>query len=142
MYTYREKVSATEYNQLREAVGWGALPVEQAQGGLDHSCHVIGCYNEDNRIIGAARILWDHGCIGYLADVMVLPKYQGCGIGKAMVKKLIDLLKADIPTGWKVKIVLLASKNKESFYEKLGFNCRPTQYSGAGMEQSIVGEKL
>lgn len=141
MYTYREELSAADYNKLREAVGWEALPVEQAQGGLDHSCHVMGCYNEENCIIGAAGILWDCGCIAYLADVMVLPEYQGYGIGKTLVNSLIQLLKADINVGWKVKIVLLASKNREPFYEKIGFISRPREFSGAGMDLLIEGEK-
>lgn len=130
---YKESISVGEYNFLRESVGWGRLCNEQAQRGLEHSSYVIGCYDV-NKIIGAARIIWDRGYIAYLADVMVMPEYQGMGIGRHMVERSIAFVKSQLKEGWKIKIVLVSAKGKEEFYKKFGFNERPDQNAGAGMD--------
>lgn len=131
--TYKENISVDDYNILREAVGWGALCNEQAQQGLDHSSFLISCYDND-KIAGTARIIWDRGYIAYLADVMVLPKYQGLGIGQHMVKQAIAYVQSQVKEGWKIKIVLIAAKGKEGFYKKFGFSERPNNDAGAGMD--------
>lgn len=130
--TYNNGISVDDYNKLRDAVGWFPLNEEQAQAGIEHSIMVISCHEED-KIIGSARILWDGGYIAYLADVMVIPTYQRCGIGKKMVGQLISFLKSQLREGWKIKIVLMSAKGKEQFYEKFGFIKHPNEYNGAGM---------
>jgi len=49
------------------------------------------------------------------SDVAIHPEYQGKGIGKDIVKRLIEFSQ-----GHK-KIILYASTGKEGFYAKLGF---------------------
>lgn len=132
-FFYKEFVSVTDYNALREAVKWGKLAVEQAQQGLKGSAYVVGCY-DGSQIAGCARIIWDGGYIAYLADVMVMPKYQGMGIGRHMVELAIKFVKAQLKEGWKIKIVLVAAKGKEIFYKKFGFHERPNEKDGAGMD--------
>lgn len=133
MLTYKHDILAVEYNLLRETVGWGALPEEQAYAGLEHSFKVISCYDGEKNV-ASARILWDRGYIAYLADVMVLPDYQGQGIGKMMVTELLDELRKQMKEDWYVKVVLVAAPNKEAFYERLGFTIRPNEHLGAGMQ--------
>ena len=130
---YKECISTEDYNTLREAVGWGKLCDEQAQQGLENSVYVVSCY-DNNKIVGTARIIWDGGYISYLADVMVLPKYQGMGIGRHMVEMVITYMKLQLKEGWKIKMVLVSAKDKEAFYEKFGFQERPNKDAGAGMD--------
>lgn len=134
---YKESISVEDYNMLREAVGWGKLCDEQAQQGLDHSAYIISCYDND-KIVGTARIIWDKGYISYLSDVMVIPEYQGMGIGFHLVKMTIEFMKSQIKEGWKIKIVLTAAKGKEAFYRKFGFNERPNKDAGAGMDLWLI----
>lgn len=131
--TYKNTISVEDYNALRDAVGWGALCNEQAKQGLDHSAYIISCY-DNKQIIGTARILWDYGYIAYLADVMVMPVYQGMGIGQHMVEQAIAYIQSQVKEGWKIKIILIAAKGKEEFYKKFGFNERPNEDAGAGMD--------
>lgn len=84
---YRNKISAEDYNRLREAVGWDKLCGEQAEAGLKHSAYVIGCY-DGGQIVGCARVIWDHGYISYPADVMVLPPDQKAGIWSSRRSRL------------------------------------------------------
>ena len=70
---------------------------------------------EDGRIVGVGRALADGVDTSYICDVAVLPAYQGTGLGKQIVGKLVELSR-----GHK-KILLYAVPGKEPFYRKFGF---------------------
>jgi ribosomal protein S18 acetylase RimI-like enzyme len=67
------------------------------------------------KLVAAGRALSDGADCSYICDVAVLPDYQGKGLGKQIVTKLINLSK-----GHK-KIILYSVPGKEGFYRKLGF---------------------
>lgn len=71
---------------------------------------------DDDKIVGVGRALADGVDVSYIADVAIHPEYQGQGIGKAIVNKLVEFSK-----GYN-KILLFASIGKEPFYAKLGFD--------------------
>jgi GNAT superfamily N-acetyltransferase len=74
------------------------------------------CFVYDSgRLIAVGRALADGRDCSYICDVAVHPSYQGLGIGKQIVSKLVDLSKDH------KKIILYAAAGKESFYLKLGF---------------------
>lgn len=133
MLEYNNKLSAKEYCELRATVGWVALVEEQAQAGLDDTDFLIAC-RDGEKIVGAARIIWDKGYVAYLSDVMVKPEYQKQGIGKKMVHACISYIDSQLKSGWRVKIILLAAKGKEAFYDKFGFEVRPNENDGAAMQ--------
>jgi len=70
---------------------------------------------DSGTLIGAGRALADGVDCSYICDVAVHPQYQGVGIGKGIVSRLVDLSKGHR------KIILYAAPGKESFYRKLGF---------------------
>ncbi len=70
---------------------------------------------EHGRIVGVGRALADGVDTSYICDVAVLPEYQGTGMGKQIVGKLVAL-----SHGHK-KILLYAVPGKEPFYRKFGF---------------------
>ena len=133
MLEYTHMLSAKEYCQLRAAVQWQPIAEDQAQSGLDHSDFIVAC-REQEKIVGCARIFWDKGYIAYLADVMVKPEYQGRGIGKKLVESCISYIQAQLKEGWRIKIVIVSAKGKEPVYEKFGFQVRPNENDGAGMQ--------
>jgi GNAT superfamily N-acetyltransferase len=67
------------------------------------------------RLIAAGRALADGKDCSHICDVAVHPDYQGQGLGKEVVSKLIDFSKNH------KKIILYAAPGKEPFYRKLGF---------------------
>ncbi len=74
------------------------------------------CFLYENEIlVGVGRALADGKDCSYICDVVVHPDYQGTGLGKLIVKKLVDF-----STGHK-KIILYANPGLERFYNKLGF---------------------
>jgi GNAT superfamily N-acetyltransferase len=81
------------------------------------------------------RIVGDQGFIYFIADVIVLPEFQGQGIGAMIMGSIIGYLRAHAPEH--AYITLMAAKGKERFYEKFGFFTRPTEKHGHGMMLSI-----
>ena len=71
--------------------------------------------HDDGRLVAAGRALSDGADCSYVCDVAVLPGYQGKGLGKAIVARLVALSR-----GHK-KIILYSVPGKEGFYRKLGF---------------------
>ena len=133
MIEYNNHLSAEEYCQLRKAVDWLTVIPEQAQASIDNSDFVIACRDGEN-IVGCARIFWDKGYIAYLADVMVKPEYQKQGIGRKMVNECISFIDSHLKEGWRIKIVIVSSPGREEFYEKFGFQKRPNEREGHGMQ--------
>lgn len=72
--------------------------------------------------------------------MLVLPKYQGKGIGASMMEQVLLYLKENMKTGWSVSVDLMSAIGKENFYEKFGFVKRPRDRRGAGMDLWITKE--
>ena len=69
------------------------------------------------RTIGMGRILSDGVSDAYIQDLVILPEYRKRGIGKILVKKLVDrCYKNNIC--W---IALISEPGQDGFYENLGF---------------------
>ena len=129
-------LSVDDYQHLRKAVGWAPLPEEQAARGLQNTAYIVTAM-DGKQVVGSARMLTDQGYIVYIADVMVLPSYQGKGIGKALIEHLLAHLRQTLRPGEKTMVSLMAASGKEAFYESFGFLRRPTDTLGAGMSQWI-----
>ncbi len=67
-------------------------------------------------LVGVGRALADGLDCSYIADVAVHPDYQGMGLGKAIIERLVKL-----SDGHK-KIILYANPGTEGFYNSLGFH--------------------
>lgn len=137
MIQYGEYITPEEYMQLRKVVGWMQFPLEQAQACIDKAYMVL-CVRDDEKPIGVVRLLWDGGYIAFLSDVIVIPEYQGQGIGRKLVEASIQKLKEGMKPGYKVKLTLNSAKGKEPFYEKFGFKVRPNEDAGPGMDQWVI----
>jgi ribosomal protein S18 acetylase RimI-like enzyme len=70
---------------------------------------------ESKKLVGVGRALADGIDCSYICHVAVLPNYQGLGLGKSIVSKLVEFSK-----GHK-KIILYSNPGKEDFYRKVGF---------------------
>lgn len=74
------------------------------------------CFAYDaGKIVASGRALADGCDCSCICDIAVLPGYQGQGVGKQLVARLVELSR-----GHK-KIILYAVPGKEAFYRKLGF---------------------
>lgn len=67
------------------------------------------------RLIGFGRAISDTVAQAAIYDIAVKPEYQGKGIGKMIIKKIVEQLPS-------CNFILYASPGKEDFYRKLNFS--------------------
>jgi GNAT superfamily N-acetyltransferase len=70
---------------------------------------------DEGRLVGAGRVLADGRDCAYLCDVAVHPDYQGQGLGRELIARLLACCRGHR------KIILYSVPGKESFYGSLGF---------------------
>ena len=86
--------------------------VEQQVAG---AWRVVGCYTDSGEMVGFARALSDGVALAYLADLYVAPDHRGHGLGKALVRVMVE----DGPGAhfrW-----LLHTADAHALYEQFGF---------------------
>ncbi|HEY0453044.1 GNAT family N-acetyltransferase [Actinophytocola sp.] len=95
----------------------------QVERQLAGSWRVVGAYRADTgAMVGFARAVSDGVALAYLADVFVLDEARGAGIGKALVKAMID----DGPGAefrW-----MLHTADAHELYRRFGFHEPDTTY--------------
>lgn len=131
-------ITAEEYLELRQSVGWKSFPLEQATEGLKNSAYIC-CIRKDYAPIAMGRVIWDHGYVVYIADVIVRPEYQKQGFGREVMNCIMNEIRGYLKPGYKIMISLMAAKGKEGFYKKFDFIGRPNEVTGDGMFQWIEG---
>ena len=129
-------LSAKDFIAMRESAGWGCPLEHQVEAGLKNSIYIVSAVHNE-RVIGMGRLVGDGVTICYVQDVIVLPQYQGQGIGKAIMERLIAYVKDNGFENTNITIGLFSAKGIEEFYRKLGFYERPNENRGAGMEMII-----
>ena len=83
---------------------------------VSFSNSMFKCFVYDaGKLIAAGRALADGVDASYICDIAIHPEYQGQGLGKGIVLKLVDFSNSHR------KIILYAAPGKEPFYLKLGF---------------------
>jgi GNAT superfamily N-acetyltransferase len=137
-----DSINVNRYNFLRKSVNWREVCPEFIETGFLNSINFVA--EEEGEIIGLTRIVTDGGYFNYLSDVIVLPEYQGRGIGRLLMEKAMEYLKNRITLDNCMYVALTAAADKESFYQKFGFVVLPNGDKGAGMSQyltkNIIGE--
>ena len=86
---------------------------EKLKRAFDSSYAVVYAFDSD-KLIGLGRALCDGENQAAVYDVVLLPEYQGKGIGKSIMKRLCDQLSVG-------NIILYAVPGREGFYKRLGF---------------------
>jgi GNAT superfamily N-acetyltransferase len=126
------ELSVDTYLTLRKGVQWKQLSRAQAETALKNSICVIVAY-KDERPVAMGRIVGDGAVICYVQDLIVLPDYQGHGIGSLVLKELQTYVQQLRLNHTEMMFCLMCAKGRETFYEKHGFTARPTEALGPGM---------
>ena len=69
--------------------------------------------------VGMGRLIGDGGCFVQVVDIAVDPRFQGHGLGKAIVSALTDYIANSLPPSAYVSLIADVPANK--LYEKFGF---------------------
>ncbi|MEW6551188.1 MAG: GNAT family N-acetyltransferase [Campylobacterota bacterium] len=104
-----------ELSNLYKIAPLGDKKPEDLKIVFENSRYKCFVYDKD-KLVGVGRALADGVDVSYIADVAIHPEYQGLGLGKDIVNKLVEFSKDHN------KIILFASMGKEPFYSKLGFD--------------------
>lgn len=100
---------------LTEDSYWAkGISFEMVDSALTHS-FCIGAFVNGVQI-GFGRMITDYYTFGWLADIYVLPKYQGQGISKKMLTHLFDL-----PWSKRLRRIMLNTKDAHGLYRQFQF---------------------
>ncbi|WLR51126.1 GNAT family N-acetyltransferase [Bacillus tianshenii] len=106
-----------ELETVYEALGWNSLKLTSSD--LEKMCkqswYAIYAYDGEH-LIGMGRIISDGVITGIICGLGVLPSHQSNGIGKEMMKRMIEHCEQNgvIPQ-------LMCEESLEAYYETFGF---------------------
>lgn len=118
MITYRESTEGVSPDHLGGFfVGWPNPPGPETHLRiLAHSdAIVLALDDEISRVVGYITAITDHVLAAYIPHLEVLPDYQGRGISRALVERMLERLK-DL-----YMIDLVCDPDVEEFYARIGF---------------------
>lgn len=129
-------LTAEEFLRFQQEMGWPVDPKAQWEKALQNTLYSLKAV-KDGSVIAMGRLVGDGAAFWYLNDIFIRTDFQGQGLGRAIVTRLLTYVKENSLPGTEVSVCLMAAKGKEGFYEKLGFHTRPYEYEGAGMELEL-----
>ena len=113
--TDRARLDLSVIEQFLNTSYWAAgRPRDVIERSIAHSL-CFGVYTA-GRQIGFARVITDCAVFGYLADVFVLPEFRGRGVGKHLVKAILEH-----PDVHGLKLLLLRTRDAHGLYAQFGF---------------------
>ena len=120
-------------SSLYESAGWFDYTEDlgKLEEAFKNSLKIISAWHEE-KLIGLIRVVGDGLTIIYIQDIVVLPEYQGNGIGRGLIYSVLDEYKD-------VNQKILISEDKDSsieFYKNIGFKSIDT-YNGVAFVNYI-----
>jgi GNAT superfamily N-acetyltransferase len=110
----QDEVDWDELSELYRVAPLGHKPPDALMTVFANSMYKCFVY-ADGRLVGVGRALADGLDCAYIGDVAVHPDLQGVGLGRSIIKRLVELAQGHR------KVILYANPGKEGFYAKLGF---------------------
>jgi ribosomal protein S18 acetylase RimI-like enzyme len=108
-----ENIDWESVSHILKSVGMAYYRPEKHQKAFKASYSTVFLYDGD-KLVGFGRAISDGEYQAALYDCAVLDEYQGKGLGRLIIEKILS----KIP---QCNVILYASPEKEGFYEKQGF---------------------
>jgi GNAT superfamily N-acetyltransferase len=116
----RARVDVAQLLELYESAWWAQeRSTQDVRRALEHSHPVLTAW-DGRTLVGFTRVISDRTYRATIWDVIVRPSHQGQGIGRKLIRAVLD--HPDLQT---VTSFLLLTKDKHRFYEHLGFTAEP-----------------
>jgi len=109
--TNDHQLDVSTFIQMANQVWQGTYNEQYTKEALQKTINTSAWDGED--LVGCVRVLTDGYFFGTITEILVLPGYQGRGIGK----KLMDLAFETSPTS----LFFGAQPDAAGFYEKIGY---------------------
>ncbi len=104
------------------------VPLELEWDGLDPACRHLLAWNDHGEPVGTAR-LYQEGTRAKLGRMAVLGAYRGHGVGRSLLRRLLDLAQEQGVT----EVRLAAQVSAIGFYEREGFRAVGEMFDDAGI---------
>ncbi|MBW7900758.1 MAG: GNAT family N-acetyltransferase [Rhodocyclaceae bacterium] len=117
MIQYKEvkTFDTSQLNDLFASVGWGyGNNLRRLASILENSDTVVSAWDDD-RLIGLVNALSDGVHIVYLHYVLIHGEYQGRGIGKTLMERIMENYRQCR------HMILISNNDKADFFAKCGF---------------------
>ena len=114
-----EDISISVVHQFLSDSYWAKnIPLKTLQKAIDNSLcfSVIAESSEQKELVGFARMITDKATFAYLADVFVLDSHRGNGLGKLLMKSILQH-----PDLQGLRRMVLATKDAHGLYQQFGF---------------------
>ena len=124
-----------QFARLYATTGWNAtyqLSDDELFHAISSSWYVIGAYDRDS-LVGSGRLVSDGISHALILDLIVLPEYQGQGIGSSILRQLIAHCEAHQMRD----IQLFSATGKAGFYKRFGFEERPPDAPGMQIRRKM-----
>jgi len=113
--TDRARLDVSLIEQFLNTSYWATgRPRDVIERSIAHSL-CFGVYTA-GRQIGFGRVITDYAVFGYLADVFVLPEFRGRGVGKHLMKAIVEH-----PDVRRLTLLLLRTRDAHQLYTQFGF---------------------
>lgn len=117
---YREinQLTIEEALPLYTAVGWTNYTTnpDTLAKGLQQSLSLLAAY-DGNRLVGLLRAVGDGATIVFIQDILVLPNYQGQGIGRTLMTRTLERFS----NVYQCHLLTDQTEKMRAFYTSLGF---------------------
>ncbi len=121
------KICFDEFQTIRKTTGWAMLEDNVVKLGLKNDLYSV-CIFDDDKLIGIGRVIGDGAIYFYVQDIIVIPEYQGKGIGKKIMDNIENYLNNN--TNNNSFVGLMAAAGVKEFYYKFGYSERPENKPG------------
>ena len=125
---YKGMPSQEQFWDLFQSTGWNdtyRLSQSELFQAVSSNWFAVSAFDGE-RLVGFGRVVSDGVLHAMIYEMIVLPEYQGRGIGAQILHLLVQrCLKANIRD-----IQLFCARDKRGFYEKFGFVARPEDAPG------------
>ena len=120
--------SVETYRQLREAAGLSPKTREAAERGPPGTLFAVQVLH-DGQVVAMGRVVGDGGAFFQVVDIAVLPAHQGKGLGKRIMREIMQFIETDVPPS--AYVSLIADGQAQDLYAQFGF--RHTAPASVGM---------
>lgn len=113
------KFNFDEIKKLYDAVGWTAYTDDMGslEKGYENSLKILAAY-EGDKLLGIIRAVGDGFTVVFIQDILVFPEEQGKGIGKALIKAMLD----SYPNVRQIQLTTDIDPKTIAFYKSVGFS--------------------
>jgi ribosomal protein S18 acetylase RimI-like enzyme len=117
LFSDRKDIDLVQLVELYQQAPWAVgRTINDTRAMLEETDLAISAW-DGARLVGFGRVLTDYVYRASIWDVIVEREYQGQDIGTEIVQRLLHH-----PSLKRVELVWLCTRDKQAFYEKLGFS--------------------